>query len=117
MRQRWLGDGRPPINAYDNPPRRIDATGLFILSTARPRSQRRPVAFCLEPHDLVLAKRAANRDRDWDFARAALAAAIVEGGELVRRARLLPLEAERLEAVRTTLVGVVGSVSPRTRGP
>jgi hypothetical protein len=43
----------------------------------RPRSRRHPVALCLEPHDLVLAKCAAGRERDWDFAREALRAGVV----------------------------------------
>ena len=34
----------------------------------RAASQRRAVALCLEPHDLVLAKCVAGRERDWDFA-------------------------------------------------
>jgi hypothetical protein len=59
---------------------------------------------------VVLAKCPANRDRDWDFARAALAAGIVDGDELIRRAQLLPLEAELLIVVRTTLAGIAGSV-------
>lgn len=38
----------------------------------RPDSEVRAVAFCLEPHDLVLSKFAANRERDWEFAEEAL---------------------------------------------
>lgn len=83
---------------------------LPVEVPAPPKSRRRPVAYCLEPHDLVLGRCAANRDRDWDFARAALAAAIVDGDELIRRAELLPLEGERLVVVRTTLAGAVDSV-------
>ena len=37
------------------------------------------VAFCLEPHDLVLSKLAANRDRDWAVQEAAVRHIITEG--------------------------------------
>lgn len=36
------------------------------------------IAWCLEPHDIVLSKCVAGRQRDWDFASAALEAGIVE---------------------------------------
>ncbi len=48
------------------------------------------VALCLEPHDLVLAKCAAGRDRDWEFARDALVASLVKATELFRRMEDLP---------------------------
>lgn len=51
----------------------------------RPGSQRRPAALCLEPHDLVLAKCAAGRERDWDFAREAIGARLGGGGRGVCR--------------------------------
>lgn len=40
----------------------------------RVRSKVSATAFCLEPHDLILSKLAANRERDWNFAKEALAA-------------------------------------------
>lgn len=43
------------------------------------------VAWALEPHDLVLAKLAAGRQQDYDFAVGALRANLVERLELVRR--------------------------------
>jgi hypothetical protein len=64
---------------------------------------------------VVLAKCPANRDRDWDFARAALAAGIVDGDELIRRAQLLPLEAELLIVVRTTLAGMLAQCGGKSR--
>jgi hypothetical protein len=51
----------------------------------RVKSPRHPVAWCLEPHDLVLAKCVAGRERDWQFARDALAAGIVDAGTLAAR--------------------------------
>ena len=43
----------------------------------RGRSIMRVVAFCLERHDLVLSKLAANRERDWEFAKDAIEAGLV----------------------------------------
>ena len=45
---------------------------------ARVSSRERVVALCLEPHDLVLAKCVAGRERDWEFAREALAHHLVD---------------------------------------
>lgn len=61
--------------------------------------------WCLEVHDLVLAKLAAGRERDYEFARAALSHGIVDAEELRGRAELMP-ETHR-ELVRERLEGVV----------
>jgi hypothetical protein len=66
-------------------------------------SPRRPVALCLEPHDLVLAKCVAGRDRDWQFATDALAAGLVELPTLVARSGDLPVAADRQAHVRRML--------------
>jgi hypothetical protein len=57
------------------------------------RSTRRPVGLCLEVHDVVLAKCAAGRERDWEFAATALADGLVELDTLVKRAATLPMPA------------------------
>lgn len=72
----------------------------------RPGSRRRPVALCLEPHDLVLAKCAAGRERDWDFAREALRAGIVSVEELQARLSLLPVPREQQRHIHTNLVAM-----------
>lgn len=59
----------------------------------RPGSEQSAKAYCLEPHDLVLAKCVAGRDRDWEFAEAAMAGGVVEAETLLARADDLP-EAE-----------------------
>jgi hypothetical protein len=69
----------------------------------RPASEVRAVAFCLEPHDLVLSKLAANRDRDWDFAKEALNAGLVQADVLVERIGDLPIRSELLESVTESL--------------
>lgn len=65
-------------------------------------------AWCLEAHDLVLAKLAAGRERDSEFAQAALRHGLVDPRELRTRAALVPvshrrLVLERLEGVLARL--------------
>jgi len=67
---------------------------VVVEIPARPGSTNHPTAYCLEPHDLVLAKCAAGRERDWEFAAGALGAGLVDPNELLRRCEDLPLSAE-----------------------
>jgi hypothetical protein len=43
------------------------------------------IAWCLEPHDLVVAKAIAGREKDWLFIRKAVAAGLVDPAEALRR--------------------------------
>jgi hypothetical protein len=61
------------------------------------------VALCLEPHDLVLSKLAANRQRDWDFVRDALDARLVESSLLLERVGDLPVAPEKLHSITASL--------------
>jgi hypothetical protein len=63
-----------------------------VAIPTRVRPDRAPVALCLEPHDLVLSKCVAGRQRDWDFARVTLRAHLVDPVELLRRVRELPVD-------------------------
>lgn len=65
----------------------------------RLKSARHPVAWCLEPHDLVLAKLARGTARDRGYAQQAVAAGVVDLDVLVERAATLPLSAERIAAI------------------
>jgi hypothetical protein len=73
----------------------------------RPGQADRAIALCLEIHDLVLAKCAAGRDRDWRFARDALAAELVQVEELRRRLEDLPEPPADRVYVRKMLEGIV----------
>jgi len=64
------------------------------------------IALCLEPHDLILAKLAANRVRDWEFARAAWRAELLDSEILRQRAETLPV-GEELRAIVRDGVGVM----------
>jgi hypothetical protein len=69
-------------------------------------SHRRPIAFCLEPHDLVLAKCVAGRTRDWNYTREAIRAGIVQPDELLRRVTLLPIDTDRQDHIRAMLEAI-----------
>jgi len=73
---------------------------LVALSTPNTRGA---TGWCLEAHDLVLAKCVAGREKDWNFAAEALAHGIVELSELESRAPRLPVENALQEAIVTQL--------------
>jgi hypothetical protein len=70
------------------------------------------VAYCLEPHDLVLAKCVAGRERDWEFAQDALTAGVVEPGELLARVPDLPVDEQQRNYIATTLAGIINGIFP-----
>lgn len=63
-------------------------------------------AYCLEPHDLVLAKVAAGRERDWDYAQKAIESGLVDYDELTKRVNDLPVDSEAKQQVRKMLEGI-----------
>lgn len=65
-----------------------------------------PVAFCLELHDLVLAKCAAERQRDWDYAEQMLRLGLVDYAVLVERIDELPGGPDLQQRVRKMLAGI-----------
>jgi hypothetical protein len=73
----------------------------------RPGQTDGPVALCLEIHDLVLAKCVAGRDRDWEFARDALAADLVQVDDLLGRIDDLPEPPAERTHVRKMLEGII----------
>jgi uncharacterized nucleotidyltransferase DUF6036 len=58
----------------------------------RPGANRATVALCMEVHDLVLAKLAAGRDRDWEFARLCVRHRLCDLELLLARCDDLPIE-------------------------
>jgi hypothetical protein len=78
----------------------------------RPGEAETVTALCLEAHDLVLAKCAAGRDRDWEFAVDALRAGIVEMPRLLAEVEAMPLDALRREHVRAMLEARRALVEP-----
>jgi hypothetical protein len=72
-----------------------------------PRDATVVTGWCMEPHDAVLAKCAAGRERDWEFAREAIRHGVVDTEELARRAADLPLPASQ----RTRIVRLLRSLA------
>lgn len=117
-----LGDGSPFHAAFGfyahgvgpttaRPPAGWESRLVRVEIPPRVGSDRTPVAYCLEPHDLVLAKCVAGRERDWEFARDALAAGVVMRDTLLERVESLPTTAEQQASIRTMLQGM--SMRPR----
>jgi hypothetical protein len=79
----------------------------------RPGEDGSVVALCLEVHDLILAKCAAGRERDWDFTRDALKAGIVDIERLRGAVEELPLDPAARAQVRAMLDGIDTRLAPR----
>ncbi len=69
--------------------------------------QAQATGWCMEAHDLVLAKLAAGRERDLDFAVQALCNDIVDPRELLLRVADLPLDKQHRDHVRSLLESVL----------
>jgi hypothetical protein len=74
-----------------------------VAIARRVHSRLDPVALCLEPHDLVLAKCARGEERDWEFAKALCDAGIVERDEPPRRLPDMDVDIERMAHMRGML--------------
>ena len=74
-----------------------------------PRDETLVTGWCMEPHDVVLAKCAAGRERDWEFAREALRHGVVDPDELLRRVEDLPLPSSRRRHVARLLRAIVAA--------
>jgi hypothetical protein len=67
--------------------------------------------WCMEVHDLVLAKLAAGRERDMEFAVQAIRNDIVQPRELLRRVADLPLDSQHQAHVRSLLESVIAKTT------
>ena len=84
---------------------------------ARPGSVREVTAWCLEVHDLVLSKCVAGRPRDWEYAKEALKAGLVQSEELVRRLPDLPVEPDVRTRIETNLRAIGSGISGQAVDP
>lgn len=75
---------------------------------ARPGSDRTVVAWCLEPHDLVLAKCVRGQERDWEYAAVAVDGGLVKLDVLLDRVEALPVPEQARRHIRSMLNGTVG---------
>jgi hypothetical protein len=60
-------------------------------------------AVCLEPHDLVVSKLVAGREKDNDFATALIAAGLIDPATLHERAATLPLPGGTVRRIREAI--------------
>ena len=58
---------------------------------------------CLEPHDLLISKYAAGREKDLEYARMAVRARLVERGVLLERLERTPLDGDRRGSIRAQI--------------
>lgn len=68
--------------------------------------------WCLEAHDLVLAKCVAGRDRDWKFVGDALDHELVDSARLLGLVEGLPISKARADRIRRSLQGRVAQAGP-----
>lgn len=66
-----------------------------------------PVAWCLERHDVILAKLARGSERDWEYARTAVQAGLVEADVLLQRVEDLPLDRQHRDRIASSLGALV----------
>ena len=69
-------------------------------------------AMCLDPHDLVLSKLVANREKDIEFAGAVIAARLVEVERLIELAAALPIPEGVRRRVSASIRRVSGTSEP-----
>ena len=68
---------------------------------------RRPVAYCMERHDMILAKLVRGEQRDVDYARVAVRAGLVNAAVLQTRIDDLPVDAAVRSHVKSIVLGLV----------
>lgn len=73
------------------------------LVALRSENTRGATGWCMEVHDLVLAKCVAGREKDWAFAREAIDHAVVRPDELRARLRLLPVSEAQQASIASWL--------------
>jgi hypothetical protein len=76
----------------------------------RVASNRKPIAWCLEIHDLVLSKCAAGRERDWEYAREALKAGLLDAEMLLARVADLPVAVPTRDHIEMMLRAIIAAV-------
>jgi len=91
-----------------------EARAVAIRLSPAPHQTSEVIGWCMERHDVVLAKCVAGRPRDWEYAEEAMRHEIVDPDELQRRVSELPVSKAERARVARTLAGVIER-APRTR--
>lgn len=80
---------------------------IAVRVPSRVHQEKQPVAYCLELHDLVLAKCVAGRQRDWTYAREMLKHGLVDADELFARIDEIPVPEATRRHIAKMLRGIV----------
>jgi uncharacterized nucleotidyltransferase DUF6036 len=83
---------------------------IKVVVPPRPNSETQAIAWCIEAHDLVLAKLARGDGRDWDFARSAIKANLVQSDKLLELISTMPVAGEAQSQIHRAVVGITDSL-------
>jgi len=118
-----IGEGSPFHATYGYYAQGVGETTAILpegwadrLVPVRNANTRGATGWCLEPHDLVLSKYVAGRDKDERFVRAAIGRGLVDPERLLERLEGLPIDEDGRERLRRRILGDVrlaGGGAPR----
>jgi hypothetical protein len=83
---------------------------IKVVVPPRPHSEMQAIAWCIEAHDLVLAKLARGEQRDWDFARDAIKANLVQPDKLIQLVPTMPVVDDARSHIHDAVVGMTASL-------
>ncbi len=83
---------------------------IEVVVPPRPHSKTQAIAWCIEAHDLVLAKLARGEQRDWDFAREAIKADLVQPDKLLQLIPTMPVVRDARSHIHQAVVGITASL-------
>lgn len=83
---------------------------IKVVVPPRPYSKTQAIAWCIEAHDLVLAKLARGDQRDWDFARDAIKANLVQPDKLLKLIPTMPVVGEAHAHIHSAVLGITASL-------
>lgn len=110
-----IGEGSPFHETYGYYAQGVGETTALLPNGWKDRlvalcseNTRGVTGWCLEPHDLVVAKTLAGRDKDLVFLRDAVAAGLVTVGVLLARLDTVSVDEVRRRAARTRIEATAG---------
>jgi len=114
-----IGEGSPFHATYGYYAHGVDETTAVLpagwrerLVAVRNPNTRGATGWCLEVHDLVIAKAIAGRERDYDFVREVIRHGLVDRATVLERIERVPVDQATRDRVRTALETMF-----RTTGP
>lgn len=86
------------------------------LVPVRGENTRGVTGWCLDPHDLVLAKYAAGREKDFEFNREVIKEGLVEKNILLKYLSSMPLSESRKKSIKITIESEFSQSHPKNMG-